>query len=445
MTLPLRLLLALMLVFALNGLAPEAARAQDGPPGGTDPHAGVPGAPPTARQVATAMPSSQVPAGSIRVTVVDETGAPVSGAEVNIGLMGAEGRRERRRQRTDATGVTTFAGLQTGPVEAYRVNLPYSGALYSSNPFQLPPMVGYDVRITRLPTTRDPASILLVHGDLSVELREGRLHITQSAQLMNLAQQTYVFPADGLPIVLPPGFTAPQTEPVMTDQKLIGDERGYKLSGSLPPGTVVLSWAYDVPLEGAEQVIELPVPFRTYSYRVITDAPEGASLDVEAVTRGATTDGTPVSNFTRAEVVENEGRRLFVSELQRNSQDPALQLIRVRFSGLPTPGPLRWIAVIGALLLTIAGAYVAFVSGGAQSGDALATRKSQVLEALEALERQRKSEKIGPRTYTDERERLVIELAAVIRAEEWRQAETTRKASRGAQAGVSPSKSGASR
>jgi hypothetical protein len=40
------------------------------------------------------------------------------------------------RQRTDASGTTTFRGLQTGPVGAYRVHLPYKGALYSSDPEQ---------------------------------------------------------------------------------------------------------------------------------------------------------------------------------------------------------------------------------------------------------------------------------------------------------------------
>lgn len=423
-------------VVALVGVLPGLARAQN------DPQAG---APPGERQFVTARASLQVPAGSIRVTVVDEAGEPVQGAEVNIGLMGAAGDRDRRRKRTDATGITTFRGLPTGAVEAYRVNLPYGGALYSSTPFRLPPAAGFDVRITRLPTTHELSTVVLVHGELSVEFREGRLHLSQSVQLMNVGQATYVFPADGLLIELPHGFTAPQTEAVMTDQRLLGDDRGYKLSGSLPPGTVVLSWAYQLPLEGAEQVIELPVPFRTYSYRVVTDAPDGALLDVEAVNRGRTANGAPPSAFTRPEVVESEGRRLFLSDLERGQDDPPLQRVRIHFSGLPTPGPLRWVAVLGALLLSLIGVYIAVASGGAQSGDALGTRKEQVLEALGALERQRKSEQLGPRTYEQEREKLLVELAAVIRAEERRSSGAKRKSGPGPAASVSSGKGAASR
>jgi hypothetical protein len=431
--------LLLVLVLGLACAVPSVAGAQD------DPHAaGVPGAMPGVRQVVTARGSMQVPPGTIRVTIVDQAGAPLSGAEVKLSVMGA-GAGDHRPQRTDAAGTTTFARLATGPGESYVVKHTFGGASYGSEPFMLPPAAGYDVRITRLPTTRDLSTVLLAHGELAVEFREGRMHLSQSMQLMNLGQSMYVFPEGGILIELPRGFTAPQTETLMTDQRLLGDDRGYRLHGSLPPGTVDLSWAYQLPLEGAQQEFELPVPFRTYSYRVITEAPDGATLDVEAVTSGQAAGGVAPSTFTHPQVVENEGRRLFLSDLERTSADPALASVRVSFSGLPTPGPLRWFAAIGALLLSLVGAYLAFASGAVQSGDALATRKAQVLDALAALERQRKSEEIGPRTYEQERERLMIDLAAVIRAEERRPADGKRKSAPAASAGVSSGKGPASR
>lgn len=418
-------------VLALLGAAPQLVSAQ--------------GAPPAQRELVTGQASMEVPVGSIRVTVVDQAGAPVNGAEVNVGLMGAGGARDRLRQRTDATGRTTFSGRATGAVEAYRVNLPFEGALYSSTPFRLPTTAGFEVRITRLPTTRDPTSVLLVHGELSVEFREARLHLVQSIELMNLGQATFVFPEAGQPLVLPPGFTGQQTEAVMTDQKLLTDAQGYRIHGSLPPGSVVLTWGYDLPRAGAQQVIELPVPFRTYSYRVISEAPEGGSLDVEAVSRGAGAAGAQPSQFSRTQVVESEGKRLWLADLERTAQDPPLQSVRLQFSGLPTPGPLRWYAAVGALLLAIAGVYVAVNSGGAQSGDALATRRVQVLDALEALELQRTKDEVGPKTYEQERERLMTDLAAVVRAEERRPAEAKRPSARAAKPPVSSTKDAASR
>ncbi len=432
--------LALALTLSFAG----PLRAQDALPGQGDPHAGVPGAPSRERQLATAAPSPEVPVGSIRVRVVEPSGAPVAGAEVNIGTMGAEGRRERVLRRTDAGGVAIFAGLPTGAVQAYRVNLPHEGANYGSNPFRLPEDQGYDVQLIRLPTTRDPGAVLLVRGELALELREGRLHASQRAQLMNLGEETYVFPPEGLAIPLPEGFTAPQTEPVMTDQKLLGDARGYRLTGSLPPGAVQLSWAYDLPLAGTSQTVEVPVPFRTYLFRVLSDAPEGASLAVEAVTRGARADGTPVSRFSATEVVENDGRRVFLSQLERTPADPPLIAVRARFSGLPTPGPLRWIASLGALVLALAGGIGAFRAGAAQSGDALASRKEALLAALASLESQRAGGQVGPHTWERERARLVDELAATIRAEERREAQATRAAASGAKA-VSPAQGRASR
>lgn len=419
-------------------------RAQDMPHGEGDPHAGVPGAPPRERQLATAAPSPEVPPGTIRVRVLEPTGAPVAGAEVNIGTMGAEGRRERVLRRTDASGTATFAGLPTGAVQAYRVNLPYQGANYGSTPFRLPEDQGYDVALIRLPTTRDPGAVLLVRGELSLELREGRLHVSQRAQLMNLGEETYLFPAEGLAIPLPAGFTAPQTEPVMTDQKLIGDAQGYRLMGSLPPGAVLLSWAYDLPLEGAAQTVEVPVPFRTYLFRVLSDAPAGATLTVESVVRGTRADGSPVSQFSATETVENEGRRIFLSQLERTPADPPLVAVRARYAGLPTPGPLRWIASFGALALALVGGFGAFRAGRTQSGDALATRKESLLAALATLASQRASGEVGPRTFEQERARLMDELAETLRAEERRALESSRSPEKSAPP-VSPAKGRASR
>lgn len=115
-----RLLLALVLAGAGSALV----SAQDAPPTPIDPHAGVPGAPPIQndphaggsgaapreRQLVTALPSAQIPAGTIRVTVVDQLGAPVAGADLNVGLMAAGAGRDRllvadrRRGRRDVHG-----------------------------------------------------------------------------------------------------------------------------------------------------------------------------------------------------------------------------------------------------------------------------------------------------------------------------------------------------
>jgi hypothetical protein len=125
--------------------------------------------PPT---VATGVESDEVAPGSIRVTVVDAEGHPQPEAEVQLGIMRQGGDRDRTPGTTGPDGIYTYTDLPTGVGQAYRVNVPFQGATYSSTPFQLPPSRGYDVRITRQPTTHDQRLLLMVIGQTFVEIHE---------------------------------------------------------------------------------------------------------------------------------------------------------------------------------------------------------------------------------------------------------------------------------
>jgi len=406
--------LAVLLLVA--GLASHAL-AQDGPPGEGDPHAGVAGAPHAPRTLATAEASAGVPRGTIRVTVVDGAGAPVPDAEVNVGTMGHEGRRDRTATRTDAHGIALFTGLATGTDQAYRVNAPHDGATTSSTPFQLPPNVGYDVHITRLPVTHNDRGLLQV-VDTQVELREDRAHIIQRVQLMNLGEQTYVLPVRGLRYGLPRKAIAFQTEPVMTDQRVAETSGVAEVHGSLAPGSVMLAWAFDVPLSGSSMVLSFPTPVRTYQWRVIADAPDGMHLDAVPVAAGnASTED--MSHFSPAEAGEVEGRSVLFTQLERTPQDPPLARVEVTITGLPTPGPLRYIAVFLALAI-LAGTL--FLASGASaqldSRPAREARRKQLLAEAARLGRERDKGEVGPKFFARRRAELVAELSLLLRAED---------------------------
>ena len=351
--------------------------------------------------------SDTLPAGTIRVTVVDETGQPQAGAEVQLGVMRAGGDRERTPATTGADGIATYADLPTGQGQAYRVNVLYQGATYSSTPFQLPPTRGYDVTITRLPTSHDQRQLLMVIGQTFVELHEERLHVVEEMQLSNLGERTVVFPEDGLMFHLPEGWLAFQTQPVMTDQHLteVADE-GVALHGSLPPGRVTLVFAYDLPIAGTEMHFDVALPVHAYIYRVIADAPQGLSLDVEG--------------FPRAIHFEDQGRALLGTELQRQPGDPQLSHLAIRLTGIPGPGPLRWIALALAALFVLGGIVVATRDGGAGAltPALLSQRKRELLADLRALDEELEAGEIGPQYRQSRRDALVRRLAGLLREEE---------------------------
>ncbi len=379
--------------------------------GGGDPHGdGASGgqadfsramAPP---MVASGVESDEVPAGSIRVTVVDAAGHPQAGAEVQLGIMRQGGDRERTPGTTGADGVYTYTDLPTGTGQAYRVNVPFEGATYSSTPFQLPPTRGYAVRITRLPTSHDQRLLLMVIGQTFVEIHEERLHVVEEIQLSNLGDATYVFPEGGLAMHLPEGWLAFQTQPVMTDQHVseVPDE-GVAIHGSLPPGRVTLAFAFDLPITGSDMSFEISLPIRTYIYRVVVDAPEGLRLDV---------DGMP-----RAIRFEDQGRSLLGTEIERQPGDPQLQHLVVSLHGIPGPGPLRWIALAIAAVIVLGGVFFAARGGepgGVTSEAAYLQRKKELLDELRVLEAEYAAGEVGPAFRQSQRSAIVRSLAALL-------------------------------
>lgn len=394
----------------------EQAHGAGAPHGAATPHgAGAPHGAGGARSpfdappVATAQPSTEVPPGSVRVTVIDASGRPAAGATVLLGTMAQGGDRERISALTGASGVHVWADLPTGTSQAYRVNVPFEGATYSSTPFQLPPDRGFDVRIVRLPITHDDRTVLMLVGQTFVEVRDQRLHVIQQVQLANMSQnaETYVFPDGGLRIRLPEGFLAFQSQPVMTDQEVetIADH-GLRISGSLPPGRVTLTWAFDLPITGSDMDVSFNVPFRTYIYRVITDAPPGMTL---------TADGLPdVQPF------EDQGRSLFGTELQRRPGDAAFESFTLRFRGIPGPGPMRWIAVLVALGMLFAGVLAALRGGSPEKAAAEARehRKRELLEEAARLEADHEAGEVGPQFRQSRRDAIVRELAVLLHQEQ---------------------------
>ncbi len=313
------------------------------------------------------------------------------------------GDRQHLEVKTTGDGTYLWTGLKTGNHQAYRVNVPYQGASYSATPFQLPSDRGYDVHIRRLPVTHDQRLVLQYLGQVMLELHGNRLHVIQQTQLMNLGDATYVFPASGQEVTLPKGFTGFQAQPVMTDQKVDPTDDGFAVKGSLPPGNVTLTWAFDMNLDGTTMHIGLPVPWHTFMYRVMAAAGPGMHLDVE---------GMPTAHRN-----DDSDPPVLETAIRRKPNDPPLDTVEITLRGIPGPGPLRWIAVGGAAVLVLAGLLFALRGGRLAQGSAEGRklRQKELLDEAVDLERMFAAGEIGP-TYHARRMTLVTtELAALLR------------------------------
>lgn len=420
-----------LLVF---GLLPQMAQAQGGPP------AAVPRGPadlinkarearpqadmarrapaPSSRQghdsmfrapspAASARPDPNVPVGTIVVEVRRSGGQVAAAQEVSLGVMGNLGQRSTKEAKTDIAGVASFGDLATGSKQAYRVNVSYQGAKFSSTPFRLDERSGYRVRLGMLPVSRDKRMVFQMIGQTMVELKDDRLHITQQSRMTNAGGSVYVFPKEGEALELPEGFMSFQTQKVMTDQRLEEDpDKGARIFGSLPPGTVTLTWSYDLPRDGASARIPVDVPFRTYQYRIIADAPEGMEFSA--------------SEFPEAQKLRDRGRQLWITQLQRAAEEPRISGFTIRLDGIPGPGPGRWIAVALAALALLLGLFAAVKPGAAEADRPalLQSRREALLADALSTEKQHADGDIGPQYRGRRMDQIVTALAAVLRDQE---------------------------
>ncbi|MFT5357677.1 MAG: hypothetical protein ACI9KE_004914 [Polyangiales bacterium] len=355
--------------------------------------------------LASSRVSTDVPAGTIRVIVTDGAGNRVAGAPVRIGVMVQAGSREEHTGVSDAAGQFVQADLPTGSAQAYRVTVEHDGASYGTQPFRLDPSRGQIAQIRRVDTTTSQDAVLITIGQMMLEYKSGRIHVTEQMRLTNLSDTTVVF-ENGVDIALPIDFTAFQSQAVMSDQQVTPTDPGFKLEGSLPPGTITLTWAYDVPLSDTFAAIQRTLPFKTYRYRVITDASEGMSLSVVG--------------FPEPEAHESEGRRVLLTSVERSPEDERLETVVVRIDGIPQPGPMRFVAVGGMFMLMFFG--MMLLLNTERRDDSLkrarTQRRDELLAEAEELQHNFDQAEVGPKYLTRRMDEILDELASLERLAE---------------------------
>ena len=398
-----------------DALPPGHPRPQGGTAVGADPsgHVNRILSPPNP---ATATASDEVPEGTIRVLVVDPAGRPVPEQAVDVGGLN-QGERTRFNGRTDANGVAVFEDLATGSGQAYRVNVPHDGATYSTMPFQLESGRGFQVRVTRYPATTDSGFVFFHIFRIIIEQRGERMHIITQAELTNAGEAAYVFPEDGLRGALPEDATTFQFQRVVTDQRVeeLQDSHEYVMRGSLPPGTVRLAWAYDLPIEGGDMAIPFEVPVRAMNLQVLTEAVPELDVSVSGMPRPRKlgTDGQSCESSAVSEGCA------WVTQVGRAPDQPQIRRLTVHLSGIPGPSPVRFFAVAIAVLFGVFGVLALITAGAATSGaEARAVRRRALREEAELLAEELEEGEIGPEYAARRRAEIVRELAGLYFADE---------------------------
>jgi hypothetical protein len=346
--------------------------------------------------------------GSISATILDERGLPLSGSPVRLGILFqriAEGEsRSERFTQTDTTGAAHFSGLTGGSDHAYRVTVSRGPATYSSPPFNLRQDMGQHVVLHVYPSTGDIESAMLgMRGYLYIETRDDVFQFEVLFRVFNVGLVTWV-PQDVV-MRLPTGFKAFKAQDSMTDVRFEQvDGVGARLKGTFSPGQNEVSFRFQIPKTAEDSAtFHVGLPPHVAEMRVIAEASSAMNLDVDGFDRPV-----PTAN--------NNGQRVLVAVKQLRRRDEEIKDFVATLSGIPVPGPGRWVAVLIALGFGIGGVFAArgaFDDAGAGKTAAADKKKARelLLRELVALEAARRADRIGPRSYEQSRARLIDAVA----------------------------------
>jgi hypothetical protein len=374
-----------------------------------------------------AIEDPSLPAGSIIITIKDADDKPIPKASAVLSILEssvAKGdTRKRRSIETDDQGSAVVDGLPVGAGMSYRVTTTRDVGTFASEPFGLTAKAGKRVILHAYESTPNVEKALVgMQAFVFISLKEDVLSVEHTFRIYNIGKTAWVPDSEGAKMMLPDTHKAFNVMDSMSDVKFVeGAKHDASLTGTIGPGQNEASFRYHVPLDGsARQTFRVTLPPRVGEVRVFSEAGKAVGLDVA---------GFPAAQKQRG----NDGRKLWITGRAAQQGEHGVRTLEISITGLPTPGPGRWIAVICAIsALGVAGAFVAKQQ---KEGDTQDDIRDDLVEARDALlgefvtlEKARKKGDIGPKTYERLRTALLDALARIeARLDEVRAARAARK------------------
>jgi hypothetical protein len=357
----------------------------------------------------TAQDDPTLPPGVIVVVIKDAQNNPIPHAPITLGVLHstvAKGEsRERFAKDSDDSGAARFEGFAVGTGHSYRVSTTRGAASYAHPPVGLGDKFGKRVVVHAYDASAKVDDLAVaIQGLVYVSLREDSIQVEQLLSIYNLGPVAWT---PDLTIQLPKGFKAFNKQESMDDghvEEVSGT--GAALRGTFAPGRHDIDFRYQIPLsDEARQTLKLTLPPRVAQSRVMAEASKSMGLEVTGFPQAQRTEG-------------RDGKRLLVTEKQAARAEGGVPSLEITLTGLPTPGPGRWVAVVMAVLAL--GAGLAYMLDGGDSthdedarGDLLEAREA-LLGEIVALERAHKSGEVGPKAYARIRSSLLDALARIV-------------------------------
>ena len=392
--------------------SPSASAAADDDP---EADADAPAAPPGRPEIPPGQPPQDRVAaapdlrpGTIEVHIHDGNDAPIPKVPLRLGILHSDVAQGDSRSQLDGTtddhGVAVFRGLDIGTAFSYRVTVPRGPASFAAEPVRLDPSSGQRVLLHVYPIVRDIREALVgMRGVVFVQPRDDVFHIEANFQVLNIGAVAWV--PENVRLSLPEGAKAFRPADEMSDTRAEKTASGdLRIVGTFSPGQHEIGFQFQLDnAHNRSKSLRIALPPHVAELRVVAEGARGMELHVP---------GFPDAELTQGQ----DGSHLLVTARHLVRGEAPLDSIDIALENLPVPSPGRWYAVGIALALAGFGLFQMVRRNPSPARKLARSEEAQeaedlVLAELVQLERLRKNERIGPRTYEETRVELIDALA----------------------------------
>jgi hypothetical protein len=358
-------------------------------------------------------PGPGLPAGTLDLTLLDQTGKPISGRLVQLGQVTSDAPLKVLRATSNESGVARFEGLNTGEATGYAALIEHEGMRLSTEPFRMDPAQGMRGQIRAVGRTTDPSVLRFDNrGRLIFEVGEDSVQMMEELIFKNTSDKAFDPGNEGLLIPLPQGFEGAKEIEGSAPLDLRAGQ-GAAVHAPISPNTGAMfatrvRVGFVLPAGGAPNVeLKQKLPFGLEGALLLVPANTNLTLEASGV-------------HERPAQADAQGNSVKLYELDAIPPGGTLALTVKGLPALDRKG--RNIAAALCLLL-IVGAVIASprsprVTRAVASATQLAERREKLFGELVSLEQQRRQARAdGKRDagVEERRQELVSKLENVYR------------------------------
>ncbi|APR86727.1 hypothetical protein A7982_12076 [Minicystis rosea] len=269
-----------------------------------------------------------LPAGTVRVAVVDADGNPMPRAVVlfeTVIVRAASAGLDVIAKETavaDDKGTAIFRKRSVDPGHHHVASTWRGDGTFSVRPFTLDANAGKRVVLHAYETVRAvEQSSMAMQTAIFLSVRADTIDLEVLHRIVNLGRTAWV-PAN-VRVAFPPNvsdfFVSDLGMPVRLAEI---SPAGFSLVGTVPPGTQELGYHYRVPRDrSGSQRLVLDLPPRNAMVRVILDAGGPARLEV--------------AEFSKAKAKVSEGKAMLIAERVAEPGTPGVKTVDITLAGDP--------------------------------------------------------------------------------------------------------------